>query len=739
MARARRRPGPAQKVFVLRALPLLGVRNGPSAAAALAAAAALLSATGAAAQARWLDGNFGFVPGSACVTWNAETEVTTYAGYWGTTNGSFPRTGDVSYVHAAGAVVGNPCSGGDVIGFDFFLPAGASLAVSAQNPVRCIATRLSDGSTTTTDPNIHCSQTPSTGNAGGLFFGYAVTPHGWVFEIQVPVEFDKALHGLAGTAAEKLTVVTSSANGPRTVEQFVTVPLRAIVNYPAPSATYLGTDVSGAHYQLTSYIYNYFTAGVATLDVGTVSGTYSNPNLAPANIPDTANGFYVNTNLTLSAAYAGQIYWRTKFVVNATGATFNGPEQSFTANGQNATSYTLTATKNGTGSGAVSSDPQGLNCGATCSKTFTAGTQMTLTASPSPGSQFTGWAGACAAAGACTFSMSANTAVTATFDTLPPVTIGSLDIVPSGVPATASASIAVTGPGGFNTTYTILGGRAVSVSDVLAGQYDAVAANVVVGADTWVPRPARPSAAVLGGGKGTIATTYSLGRALTVTKAGAGAGTVMSNPASLSCGATCTAYFADGESVTLTAAAAAGSNFTGWSGACSGASTCTLTMSAAASATATFGVAPPQTTNTLSVSKAGAGAGTITSAPAGIDCGTSCSHAFDSTLTVTLTAAPAAGSTFTGWSGDCAGAGACSLAMSAAHTAVATFAGAADAGPSGTDAGPTPAPHGGGGCSSVPGGFSVAALVLLGALARRRRGSGPSAASPRDIRNLHIN
>jgi len=537
-------------------------------------------------QAKWLDGGFGFVQGLACVTWNAETEVTTYTGYWGTTDGSFPKTGDVSYIRGVAAVVGNPCSGSDAIGFDFFPPPGASVAVSAQNPVRCIATRLSDGATFTTDPNIHCSQTATAGTNGGLFFGWANLPRAYAFEIQVPVQFNKELKGIAGPAADRLKVITSTSNGTKLVEAWVNVPLRAIVNYPAPSAVYDGAYGGAAHYLLTSYVYNYYAAGTAYIDAGTASGTYGPP-LAPAPIPNTANGYWVTVNLGLNTAYTGNIYWRTRFVT-AAGATFTGTEQAFTANGQPVPTYSLNVMKNGTGSGGVASDPQGLDCGATCTKTFTAATRVTLTASAGPGSQFAAWGGACTGTAPCIVAMNSNNNVTATFNALPPVTTGSLEISPSGLPSGATSSIAVTGPAGFNRTFNIPSGMAQSVSDVAAGQYNGVAANVVVGADTWVPRPATPSTAVLGGGKGVISTNYTLGRALTVTKAGAGAGTVTSNPAALSCGSTCTASFPDGETVTLTAAAAAGSNFGGWSGDCTGTGSCQVAMSAARSVTATF-------------------------------------------------------------------------------------------------------------------------------------------------------
>jgi len=80
-------------------------------------------------------------------------------------------------------------------------------------------------------------------------------------------------------------------------------------------------------------------------------------------------------------------------------------------------------------------------------------------------------------------------------------------------------------------------------------------------------------------------------KTLSVAKNGSGTGTVTSNPAGISCGATCTASFAIGKVVTLTASPNTGSTFAGWSGVCSGTGTCTVTMSAAQSVTATFNVA----------------------------------------------------------------------------------------------------------------------------------------------------
>jgi PASTA domain len=57
-------------------------------------------------------------------------------------------------------------------------------------------------------------------------------------------------------------------------------------------------------------------------------------------------------------------------------------------------SVKLDISKNGTGSGTVSSTPTGIDCGSTCSATFDAGTSLSLRATPTRGSRFGGWSGA---------------------------------------------------------------------------------------------------------------------------------------------------------------------------------------------------------------------------------------------------------------------------------------------------------------------------------------------------------
>jgi hypothetical protein len=95
---------------------------------------------------------------------------------------------------------------------------------------------------------------------------------------------------------------------------------------------------------------------------------------------------------------------------------------------------TLSVAKAGTGAGAVTSSPAGIDCGSTCSQTFDDGTVVSLTATPDSGSNFAGWTGACSGTGACQVAMGADHDVGATFTVNPPppnppdTTIGSAKI-----------------------------------------------------------------------------------------------------------------------------------------------------------------------------------------------------------------------------------------------------------------------------------------------------------------------
>ncbi len=79
-------------------------------------------------------------------------------------------------------------------------------------------------------------------------------------------------------------------------------------------------------------------------------------------------------------------------------------------------SRTLTIILAGNGSGTVTSDPAGISCGGDCIAVFDNGTPITLTATPTRGSVFSGWTGSgCTGTNTCNVIMYGGRIVTATF------------------------------------------------------------------------------------------------------------------------------------------------------------------------------------------------------------------------------------------------------------------------------------------------------------------------------------
>jgi hypothetical protein len=154
---------------------------------------------------------------------------------------------------------------------------------------------------------------------------------------------------------------------------------------------------------------------------------------------------------------------------------------------------------------------------------------------------------------------------------------------------------------------------------------------------------------------------------LAVVRSGPGAGSVVSAPAGINCGALCVASFSAYDPITLTAAAQNGSTFAGWSAPCGAAGPCSVVPTQPTTITAFF-------THSVYALMAGKfGSGSVSSAPAGIACGNDCVHQYTHGASVKLTATPAAGWSFGGWSGACNGAGACNITMDGTKTVTATF------------------------------------------------------------------
>ena len=79
--------------------------------------------------------------------------------------------------------------------------------------------------------------------------------------------------------------------------------------------------------------------------------------------------------------------------------------------------FTVAVATAGAGTGTVTSTSSGINCGATCNGQFLQGSTVNLTATPNPGSVFSGWSGDCTGTNSC--SLTQNGTVTATFNIAP--------------------------------------------------------------------------------------------------------------------------------------------------------------------------------------------------------------------------------------------------------------------------------------------------------------------------------
>jgi Putative Ig domain/Divergent InlB B-repeat domain len=121
--------------------------------------------------------------------------------------------------------------------------------------------------------------------------------------------------------------------------------------------------------------------------------------------------------------------------------------------------FTLQVSKSGAGSGMVTSNPSGISCGTTCSRSFSGGTAVTLTAVAASGSVFAGWSGGgCMGTGSCAVQINNNVTVTAAFNPSatpppPPPQSGTLTFIESTLPdgnvgADYAVSINTTGGSG---------------------------------------------------------------------------------------------------------------------------------------------------------------------------------------------------------------------------------------------------------------------------------------------------
>jgi hypothetical protein len=214
---------------------------------------------------------------------------------------------------------------------------------------------------------------------------------------------------------------------------------------------------------------------------------------------------------------------------------------------------------------------------------------MTLTATPAAGSTFAGWSGGgCSGTGSCQVTLSSDKTITATFNSIPRNLTASKSGAGTGTVTSSPAGINC----GSTCVHAFSSGTSMTLSAVPA------AGSVFTGWSGGGCSGTGSCQVTLSSDKTITATFNSIPRNLTVSKSGAGTGTVTSSPAGINCGSTCVHAFSSGTNVTLTATPATGSTFAGWSGGgCSGTGSCRVTVKADTTVTAIFNlIHQPKTT-----------------------------------------------------------------------------------------------------------------------------------------------
>jgi uncharacterized repeat protein (TIGR02543 family) len=343
------------------------------------------------------------------------------------------------------------------------------------------------------------------------------------------------------------------------------------------------------------------------------------------------------------------------------------------------------------GQGSVTSDPAGIACPSTCVALFSAGTTVDLTAQATSMSTVSLWLDDCPAPGILTnqIVMDTDKQCRIRFVAQAAFPLAQFTILPGGVsvgqvvtvdgnascvfdPASLTCDLAgirrFTWDFENDGTAEASDGRAAAAVAQYAFQSSGdhpVRLQVEGGpffaqADTVEVISVQEAAGALFG--------------LTVTKAGAGAGLIATDPPGLiGCGPGCPGtgpvLLEAGTVVTLVARPLDGASFTGWSGSCAGTAASTqVTMDGARTCTAMF------LRHQFSLTVNNGGNGQVASNPPGIDCGADCSETYDGGIVVALTATPDPGFQVDAWTGcDAVSGNQCTVAMGADRLVGVTF------------------------------------------------------------------
>ena len=287
---------------------------------------------------------------------------------------------------------------------------------------------------------------------------------------------------------------------------------------------------------------------------------------------------YIDSGLADNTTYCYRVN-----AFNAAGSSAYTSEVCGTTPAPTLVSYGLSVSAQG--SGTVTSSPSGINCGSSCTTSFSNGTTVTLQAVAALGYTFAGWTGdADCLDGSVTMNTNRNCTATFTANPIAPTTysltaaaVGTITTIGSG-----SGKI-ISSPAGIDcgtkcsatfTTGTVVNLQAVPTTGSTftgwSGDTDCLDGSVTMSAS-----------------KSCSASFKLISYGLNVSLSGTGTGKITSNVGGINCGTSCSKEFAQGTVVALIPAPATGSVFSGWTGDadCSDGS---ITMNTSKNCTAVF-------------------------------------------------------------------------------------------------------------------------------------------------------
>ena len=269
----------------------------------------------------------------------------------------------------------------------------------------------------------------SDASAGGngplkLMFGTSVSGAGALIQADEPGQFTAEIQAFNGVTLLGSFTVKSNTNGDAVYI--------GILDQTGPNITSVTFSLTACGSADANCVLSDFAVDTVFLNVssgsfglsltlaGTGAGTVAS---SPAGIscPGTCSAnFASGTVVTLTAtATAGSTFAGWSGACSGTGTcsvTMTAAKAVTATFNTSVTTFALSVTLAGTGTGSVKSSPSGISCPGTCSANFNSGKVVTLTATAAAGSTFAGWSGACSGTGTCSVTMSAAKAVTATFN-----------------------------------------------------------------------------------------------------------------------------------------------------------------------------------------------------------------------------------------------------------------------------------------------------------------------------------